>query len=112
MNMDHLQSGGVAAWRRFLSLRGAGVHQPEQRVGGAIGLLAGHENARANASKFATAPLTRSRGGECGSMLARRRSRSGRRFVHHDCAKEMKNCWSAANVPGWAVMVALPRVPR
>src|SRR2546422_11268702 len=100
---DREGSGWVPGRRKssVISLRSAGAHHTAQRVGGAIGLPAGHENAAANASEFATAPLTRSRGGECGSTLARSRSRSGRRFVHHDCAKETKNSWSPLKISGW-----------
>src|SRR5262245_399270 len=73
-----------------MSSGGPGYHT-EHGLTGAIGAPALQEKASANAGTSATTPLTRKRGGECGLVLARSVSASGRIFSHHDCPKARKN---------------------
>jgi hypothetical protein len=65
-------------------------YQMEQRSCGAMTVPAGRANAEAKAGRALSAPLTRKRGGECGSTAAKVRSISGRRLVHHDWASARK----------------------
>lgn len=42
-------------------------------------------------------PFTRNRGGECGSIVAQRRSVSERIFAREDCVNARKKRWSGVN---------------
>src|SRR5215470_9645186 len=76
------------------SLNSSEAYQTVQRLVGCIGVPSAQLNASANAWEFDNGPLTRNRGGECGSTVTSICSICGVASEHQVCAKATKRSWS------------------